>query len=348
MVRTVLLSTVYLLFHLSVQAQVSVSASAQLSQRPDHDSSYYVSYKGSIMTRVFLSRSYHQFTMDPPGNLPHMSYHANTPLNLGVGFTYHFVSFSFSKGLNFLQSTTTKGKTKSFDIQTHIYKRKWTIDAMAEFYKGFYLNPGGLAAPQGQSYYVRPDMNVQTVGVSAYRVLNDKRFSYGAGLAQNAAQLKSAGSFLIGGQAFYTAIHGYSAIVPQQVDSLYNQQNIHKIHVLEIGPGAGYAYTFVFQRHYFLLGSFNANINLRLTQEVRNGGNSNKINFAPTTILRMGAGYNASRSNISLVWFNATASAEGKTSGYHYSMRTGSYRLVYVRRIAINRHMKKILDQAPL
>lgn len=342
--RTFLLATAYLLYYFSAKAQ-AFSANAQVAPKPDHDTTYYHSYKGSIITRVFLSRNYNQFELKPPGDLPGMSYHANRSLNIGVGFTYRFISVSISKGLNFLQSNTKKGKTNSFDLQTHLYYRRWTIDALAAFYKGYYLNPRGLAAPEGQPYYVRPDIAMRTVGVSAYRVLNDKRFSYGAGLAQNAAQLKSAGSFLLGGQAFYMAINGDSALAPYKADTLYNQENIHKLHVFEIGPGAGYAYTFVFEKHYFLLASVNANINLRMSREIGNGISSDKIGLSPSTIIRLGAGYNTSRSGVSLVWFNSSASAEGKTSGYHYSMDMGSYRLVYVRRIAVGHRMKRILDE---
>jgi hypothetical protein len=336
MARTILLPITFLLF--------AFSAGAQVYNKPDHDTTYYRSYKGSIITRVFFSRNYNQFKLEPPANQPRISYHANTTLNIGVGLTYRFVSLSISKGLNFLRSDKEKGNTNSFDLQTHVYAKKWTIDALAEFYKGYYLNPPGLAAPDGQRYYKRPDMGTQTVGISANRVLNDKRFSYGAGLAQNASQEKSAGSFLLGAEAFYTAINGDSALVPYKADSVYNKENIHKIHLFEMGPGIGYAYTLVLKKHYFLLGSFNENLNFRISREIGNGVNSYKINFSPATILRLGAGYNSHKSGLSVSWFDSSASAEGKTSGYRYAMRTGSYRVVYVRRIAINHKMKTILE----
>jgi hypothetical protein len=35
--------------------------------------------------------------------------------------------------------------------------------------------------------------------------------------------------------------------------------------------------------------------------------------------------------------------ADGKASGYQYAINTGNYRLVYARRFAVNRRMKKIL-----
>ena len=97
------------------------------------DTSYYKSFRGSIIPRVFLSRNYSQLTFKPGGGMPDMHYHANTPLNFGVGIAYKYFSFSISRGLGFLQSESRKGPTKSFDLQTHVYRRKWTFDALAQF-----------------------------------------------------------------------------------------------------------------------------------------------------------------------------------------------------------------------
>jgi uncharacterized protein DUF4421 len=325
------------------------SANAQLYNKPDHDTTYYRSFKGSIIARIYLARRYNVLKLEPPGNLslPTMNYHANNPLSLGVGLTYRSFSASFSKGLDFLKSDAIKGRTHSTDIQLHIYKRKWVVDAIGEFYKGYYLNPFGLASPDGKSYYIRPDMGVQIVGASVYRVLNDQRFSYGAGLSQNAWQQKSAGSFLIGGEAFYTSINADSALAPHSVDSVYNSENIRKVHVFEIGPGIGYAYTLVIQKHYFLLGSFNANINFRFTREIGDGISKDKFGFSPNFILRLGTGYTTSKWSLGFVWVATSINTEGKASSYEYTMATGSYRLVYAMRIALNHKMKTIIGNDP-
>jgi hypothetical protein len=320
---------------------------AQVYTKPDYDTTFYRSFKGSIIARVYLARRYEVLKLSPPGNLSTMSYHANNPLSLGLGLTYRSFSASFSKGLNFLKSDSIKGRTQSTDIQLHIYKRKWVIDAIAEFYKGYYLNPFGLASPTGNSYYIRPDLGVQTVGVSAYRILNDTRFSYGAGLSQNAWQQKSAGSFLFGGEAFYTAIHADSALAPHKIDSVYNSENIHIVHIFEIGPGIGYAYNLVVQKHYFLLGSLNANINFRFSREIGNGITQDKLGFSPNFIIRLGTGYNTSKWSLVFVWVATSIQTEGKASGYEYTLTTGNYRLVYARRIALNRKMRKIIGNDP-
>lgn len=316
---------------------------------PSYDTSYYKSFKGSIIIRAFLSRNYSILKLNPPGSLPLMKYSANTPLNIGLGFSYRSVSVSVSKGLGFLQSGERKGDTHSFDLQAHVYKRKWTIDGLAQFYKGYYLSDPGLGQPGlGGPFYLRPDMQVQTVGLSVCRVLNDRRFSYGAGLAQNAIQEKSAGSFLIGGNALYTAVHADSALAPYKIDTLYNREDIAKTHLFEIGVGFGYAYTYVFEKHYFLLGSATVNLDAYFSRELGSGIKSDKIGLSPDYFVHLGAGYNARRWGLSAVWFTGGVSAMGERSGYRYGVHTGSYRLVYARRLAINRKMKGILEGNPV
>src|SRR5579863_1190663 len=83
--------------------------------KPDHDTTYYRSFKGTIIVRAYLSRTYLQDKFEPPAGLEKMNFHANKPVSFGVGLTYRSFSFNFSKGLNFLKSDKTKGKTSSTD-----------------------------------------------------------------------------------------------------------------------------------------------------------------------------------------------------------------------------------------
>ncbi|HVW58439.1 MAG TPA: DUF4421 family protein [Puia sp.] len=319
--------------------------SAQSYNKPDHDTTYYRSFKGTVIGRIYLSRSYLQFRMEPPPGIHYMSYPVNKPLSLGVGLTYKSFSFSFSKGLNFLHSNESKGATKSTDLQLHLYKRKWTIDAVASFYKGYHLGTRGLGVNDSHAYYLRPDLAMSLVGTSVQRVLNDRRFCYGAGLSQNAWQQRSAGSFLLGAEVFYTAIHGDSAFAPYEVDSLYNRSNIHKFHLFEIGPGIGYAYTLVLRKHYFILGSFETNLNLRFSHETGTGAGGDKVGISPRYMLRLAAGYNTNKWGLSLAWLTTGMKLQGKEFDYRYSITAGNYRLVYARRLAINRKMKNIIGQ---
>ena len=333
---------------LIVCLSIALLANAQVQTPPradGPDTSYYKSFRGTIIPRVFFSRNYSQLHFNPGGGLPEMKYHANTPLNFGIGLAFKYFSFSISRGLGFLQADSKKGHTKSFDLQTHVYRRKWTFDALAQFYQGYYLSQPNLGPEEGRAYYVRPDMRLRTVGITAYRILNDRRFSYGSGLGQGGLQQKSAGSFLVGGNAFYTAINADSALAPFKVDSQYNKENIRKMHLAVLGVGVGYAYTFVYQKHWFLLGSANVNLNANFSREIGDGIRKNKVDVSHNFIFRAGTGYNTSRWGVSFLWFTGGVNAEGQYTGYKYSIQTGSYRLIYVRRIAVNHQTRRMLDE---
>ncbi len=333
--RIILLFATCIAFIFSAEAQQRDAAA---------DSTYYKSFGGSVIPRVFLSRNYSHLSFDPPGSLPTMKYRANTPLNLGVGMAYRFVSFSISKGLDFLQSDRKKGGTKSFDLQTHVYRRKWVFDALAQFYQGYYLARPNLGSTTGNGYFLRPDMRLRTVGITGYRVLNDRRFSYGSALGQGAIQERSAGSFLVGGNAFYTAINADSAFAPYKVDSTVSKEDLRKMHLFLLGAGLGYAYTFVWEKNYFLLGSANVNVNLNFSKELGSGIQSDKVALSHNFLFRLGGGYNCNKWGVSLLWFTAGVTAKGQHTGYAYTEQTGSYRLIYVRRIAVDRHMKHVLN----
>jgi len=313
--------------------------------KDEPDTSYYKSFRGSVIPRVFLSRNYSQLHFKPGGGLPEMHYHANTPLNFGVGIAYRYFSFSISEGLGFLQSEGRKGHTKSFDLQTHVYRRKWTFDALAQFYEGYYLSQPKLGPDDSRPYYLRPDMRLRMVGVTAYRILNDRRFSYGSGLGQGGLQQRSAGSFLLGGNAFYTAINADSSLAPRKVDSNYNEAGMRKLHLVVLGVGAGYAYTFVYQKHWFLLGSANVNYNVNFSREIGDGIRKARVGVSPNYIFRAGAGYNTPKWGVSFLWFTGGINTEGGYSHYNYSMQTGSYRLIFVRRFATNKRTKQLLNE---
>lgn len=334
MKRTIATALSCLFFYFSSTSQV---------YKQDHDTTYYKSYKGSLIGRVYLSRKYAIMKLAPPGSLPDMSYHVNTTLSLGLGITYRSLSFSYSRGLNFLKSDDKKGRTSFTDLQLRLYKRKWVIDAVAGFNKGYYLTPEGLGSSDGQSYYKRPDVGVQMVGLGVYRVLNDKRFTYGASLSQNAWQKKSAGSFLIGAEAFYVASNADSSFVPNVADTIYNQQNIHKLHLFGIGPDIGYAYALVIHKNYFLMGSFNTGLNFSYSQEI-GSSNGSKIGVWANYIFRLGAGYNNNKWNAGISWLGSHITTEGQASQYKYMFTTGGYRIVYARRFAVNRETRKMLN----
>ena len=314
--------------------------SAQLD-KPIQDTDYYKSYKGTIIGRVFLLRKYEQMQLQAPSGLPKMTYHANTSLSLGLGITYRAITLNISKGLDFLKSDTRKGHTQFNDFQLRVYQRKWLVDALVDFNKGFYLSPEGLGTATGQGFYKRGDVGISMGALGIYRVLNSRRFTYGAAMAQNDWQKKSAGSFLIGGESFYVASNADSAFVPTRVDTLYSNHT-KKLHLFGIGPGIGYAYTLVVHQHYFLMGSANATLEFGYSKEYGNSIGT-KFGFWENYVFRIGTGYNSHKWNLGFSWIDGYINTSGGKTLYKYIYNLGNYRLVYARRFGVNYESRRML-----
>ena len=315
----------------------------------DHDTSYYVTYRTKLTTRAYLSRKYNVLSFDPAPPAQSFQYRPTTSLNLGIGATYHAFTLNIGIGVTKFNPDKEKGDTRYLDLQGHFYARKWNIDLLGSFYKGFYLTPAGLAAPPGKSYYVRSDIGLSLVGLAFYRQLNQEKFSYQAGLLQNEWQKKSAGSILFGGEIYYGSIYGDSTLVPAVVDPAISKLDVDKYHFISFGPGFGYGYTFVYKEHYFLLASASINLAFRYSTEI-SGSEDHKVSlfgFRPNYLFHAGLGYNSSKWCLSLLWVDSELFLKGAQTYYHYKVSTGNYRLIYARRFNLDRKTKQLLAPIP-
>ena len=311
--------------------------------KPYNDSTYYVYFPRSITGRIFFSQKYLDFNSIVK-NQRDIHYKPNTSSNLGIGFTWHNLSANFAYGFGIGKNRNAgKGKTKYLDLQLHYFEPKWANDLYAQVYKGYYLSPKGFVAPPGTDYYYRPDMKVSLFGISRYRVFNSSRFSYRAAFVQNEWQKKSAGSFLLGAEAYYGVIKADSNLFPRATNEIGTQASINKINYLSIGPGAGYAYTLVMLQHLFITASLTVNLNISYTTEHSGDNKANRISVNPLTCFRVAAGYNSRRWSVSANWIDANLPFNGKAPENRYMLNTGNYRFIVARRFLPGKKLKKHL-----
>ena len=315
----------------------------QPSYYNDHDSSYYQSFERYITARFYFSQKYAGLELEHASNVSRFRYVPNTSLTMGVGVTYQSISLNIGYAFGFLNTDGEKGKTRYLDIQSHIYGRKWTIDILGQFYKGYYLSPKGLAASTPQSYYVRPDMRVQVMGVSAYRLLNPSRFSFRSALLENEQQKKSAGSFLIGAEIYYGIIRSDSSIVPSVLSENYAQKNVRRLDFIKIGPGIGYAYTYVIKQSFYLTGSLCASLSADYTSQQGADGKAGKFDFNKGFIYRIAAGYDKNDWNVNLSLVGNQMTVSGATTGNKYLLSAGNVRLTLAKRIRPGRGLSRKL-----
>lgn len=312
----------------------------QAQKHSDHDSSYYDIFWHHVTARFYVAQKFTHFTMPSSDGSSDLQYVANPKLNVGIGVTWHNLSLNAFYGFSYLNNKdTVKGKTNGLDLQLHLFPRKWVVDVLVVMPKGFHLNPKGYASANPNTYYYRADVKERIFGLAAYRLPNKKQFSYRAALVNNEWQKKSAGSLLYGGQAYYVIMESNatdSVLVPKKVQSSFPKlAGITEARFFSIGPGIGYAYSFVLNKHLFLMlsGVGHLDVNI-MTEEKTSLVQVKKTSVAPSFAYKSAIGYNSANWGVSASFVGNTFWGKGP-SAQKYSVQGGGLKFAITKKIGV-------------
>jgi hypothetical protein len=296
-----------------------------------HDSTYVISYEKFFIGRVFLSQKFTRFDIVDRDAGSALNYRPNTSLNLGLGFTYGKFSVNVSKGFRFLNPENGRGETDWLDLQTRIYARRYIIDLYGQFYEGFYLKNSSdhTHGNSGEDlYYLREDIRLRQLGVSFMYIFNSERFSYRASFTQNEWQQKSAGSLLLGLETYGGFNKGDSTMIPYNVEptNFFNRNAIREVSYFEIGPSAGYAYTYVLRRNWFATAHISANLSLGWISETTNFSERQSMGLYPNFLYRFVVGYNSPKWFAGASLINNSLQFRSALGNFRYRTETGNLR----------------------
>lgn len=166
----------------------------------------------------------------------------NSPLNLGIGYYQKntIINFEVSFLGVKLASNEKYGKTSVIDLQAHNYGKHLVLDVYYQRYKGFYEADEGQA-PKA----IFPNLTVQRIGAEVTYLFNSSKFSSKAAFQQKEKQLRSAGSVVLGGGLYHTQLSDTRELT---------QLPDNKVANVQLGLGAGYAYTWVINPYWLLSG----------------------------------------------------------------------------------------------
>ncbi len=269
-----------------------------------HDSLYYNTFPNALTVKIYSVKDYADFSFSSFNKKSDLKYKSNATTNLGGGVTYKNVSANFSTGFGFLNNGIEKrGKTTALDFQFHFFLPKWTSDLLYLRYKGFYATPSSYPLELPNNYYYRPDVSLNVIGLSTYRVQNFGKFSYRSAFFQNEWIRKSSGTLLYGGGIYYESINSKdSSLIPSKVADLFPDSNFNNFHFISFGPGVGYAYTLVIKKHFYILSSAIINGNINFSTDENGSVNNKSTSFEPGIDFKAAAGYGGAVWNASLSW----------------------------------------------
>lgn len=157
----------------------------------------------------------------------HFNAEMHADLKATVSLAVSYLGFTLSAALN---PAKLMGKYRDYELNFNSYGRRFGFDIIyqdAKNFKGWHDHDGmeRITLPDGK-------LQVKTLNLNAFYVLNSRRFSYPAAFSQSYIQRRSAGSFLL-------AASGQG----QQAD--FDGEQAMKLTMTNIGIGAGYGYNFV-------------------------------------------------------------------------------------------------------
>jgi hypothetical protein len=316
--------------------------------KTENDPKYIEDHTKDITFRLFGTRKYNYYDIVDRGRKQEVLYRPNTPLNLGFGVNYKFVGINLAFNLPSINKVEKYGETRGLDLQTHFYARKVVVDFYGQFYKGYYISNAkgllnGLAPESEGKPVIRPDIHNLTLGLGVQYIFNDKRFSYRAAYLQNDYQKKSAGSFIIGAEVFGVRMKGDSSIVPGNLakSDFFDNRHFDRTKVISAAFNAGYAYTLVLNKHFFLTlsltGSIGSNYtSLRLTDENRR---LRKFGLQLNNTERISLGYNSSRYFAGIHYVNITMRSTSPVPDTYLRVGAGDFRVSVARRFKLKKKL---------
>ncbi len=289
------------------------------------DTTYISSYAKQLTARFYYSQKYSSIAIDETGGKPALRYRPNTTNNLGIGATYRWFTLNLAYGFGFLNPNDSRGKTSYLDLQCHIYGRMLLIDLWGQNYKGYYLR-----GYEDTPYYIRPDITLYEYGLFGQYIFNGQKYSHKAAFVQNEWQKKSSGSWLAGAQVYYSLLKADSSLNVYEM-----RQSKSKISNIQIGPTAGYAYTLVMKKHFFVTASLSLGADIGYNSISDANTLRYKWTFSPTLFSRLSLGYNSDKWAINAMIVNDGIRL-GSFEEVKLGLNSGNYRLTLTHRFEIH------------
>ncbi len=315
------------------------------------DTNYVSDHSHELTLRAFGLRKHTSYTLNDRGISQKLEYDPNKNYNLGVGFNYRSIGINVAFNPPLVNNDNDKfGHTRSLDIQPHIYLKNLVVDAYGQFYHGFYMvNSSALQDVPSGGIYLRPDLRIKNIGISAQYVFNGSRFSLRSPFVQNEIQKKSAGSILAGIDIHTIFVRADSSIVPLNIvhPDFFDGSHFNRSNTYSIAVSGGYAYTYVYRKHYFVTAGFNVGlgVNYMTTEDAGAAIRDRAAGLLYNTTIRFATGYNSQQYFIGVYYIGLQTRNATPIAQTQQDVGAGIIRLVFAKRIKLRKSDKKKIDQ---
>lgn len=303
-----------------------------------------------LLLRAFVMQKFNKYTLGQQNIADNITYRANNNYHLGLGFHYKWIGANASFKLPYFNQAKY-GETKFFDLQSYLYLSRFAVDVYLLSYKGYYLADNNIlkSPPPAGELLLREDLRTGNYGLNFQYIFNHRKFSYRAAFIQNACQVRSAGSWLVGFTLNYTRAKADSAIVPRNLlyENFYRGRDFNKTSAVVLAFNGGYAYTQVLGRHFFITASvlLGTGFNYVALKTDATDSRDARLHLQVHAILRGAIGYNAKNDFIGLQYINYVNRNNMPVLDGWQQSQAGNIRLTYAHRFQLKKKTAKKLEQ---
>lgn len=304
------------------------------------DTTYVKDHSRRMTYRTYLSHKFNSFRLQANGTGDEVHYRPNGRINMGVGASLRKFTLNIGVPIPFLNDDNDrKGRTRYLDAQANVYGTRQASNLFLQIYKGYHITSHSkamLAWDGPTEFPYRPDLLQYNIGISSLRVVNHRRFSYRAGFNQDAVQLRSQGTWLIGGYLTTYFVRADSALIPARLQhGSTATRHVRDASYYDLGPMAGYAYTHVMGRKWFATasGAFGAGGSIQRARFAGQDGDrtERRSGVGWHSQFRAALGYNTSSRYIGAL-FSQEHIGYLQREGERFTWDVGLVRLVYAQR----------------
>jgi hypothetical protein len=111
----------------------------------------------------------------------------------------------------------------------------------------------------------------------------------------------------------------------------------------ELGPSLGYAYTYVYKKHFFITGAGSVSLSKGFNTFYDNDGRDRATGVTPNTLFKIFGGYNSTIWAVSLLYISNVQSLARDSHERAIRLNTGNVRLNFIYRFLPDKKTKKML-----
>jgi hypothetical protein len=248
--------------HSTLVAQTSIETEAKIERKARNwDTLKYQKFERVLIIGLFQQvRTFNnEFNLIPHDSLSQHIYSAESNLTGGITFSFDKFQFSLATRSNPSADGSSKGYTKMFNLGLNVGDNRWVSETYLRIFRGFYDKNVSVydSTTKITKYYLQPGMVNRTFMQRFMYFTNYKKYSYKSGFGCNYRQLKSAASFILGGNFSIFDMQNDSAILPMKARAIYGDYgNMSGFTSVNLGVTGGLAATIVLWKALFVAGHF--------------------------------------------------------------------------------------------